>query len=246
MTQRAATLAREGLRHLQEVLANPPAGFELARGYLVLVTDGMPVRKLNCEQTEGPGLAVTDAEFNELIDDVAATSASTGVETFVIGVPGSELTNQVPTVNGEPEYLPQTKLSELAQAGMTAPAGCSTTGPNYCHIDMTDPSIDFVTALTDVIGTISSSVASCAYPVPENPDPTLIVDPFNPLSVMYYAAGSTAASTLPQSVGCTDGLGWDYANSSQDTINLCPTSCSTVQADTEAQIRVSLGCVPVG
>ena len=139
---------REGLRRLQLVLANPPPGYETAKGYVVLMTDGMPVRTLNCGQAAGDNIAVTEEQFNEFINDVAQTTAATGIQTFVIGVPGSENDNQVPTDpsgNGV-DYVPRTKLSEVAIAGQTAIAGCNPDGPNYCHIDMVeDP--DFVEGL---------------------------------------------------------------------------------------------------
>jgi len=237
---------REGLRQLQEALANPPIGYEMARGYLVLVTDGMPVRTLNCGQAAGNNIAVTENQFNEFILDVNETSQTTGNQTFVIGVPGSELTNQVPTVNGELDYLPRTKLSEVAIAGQTATAGCSTTGPNYCHIDMTDPTIDFVAELTRVVGDISVSVASCEYPVPENTNPDLIIDPFAPPLVNYYPGGATTPTPLLQSVGCADGTGWDYTDASETSITLCPTTCDIVRNDPAAEVRISLGCIPVG
>ena len=237
---------REGLRELMLTLNDPPAGFESARGYLVLVTDGMPVRTLNCGRADGNNIAVTEAQFDEFIDDVAATSQNTGIQTFVIGVPGSENDNQVPTVNGVPEYQPRTKLSEVAIAGQTATAGCSTTGPNYCHIDMTDPSIDFVAELTRVVGDISVSVASCEYPVPVNTNPMLIVDPFVPLLVNYFPGGSSTPESLPQSVGCDTGVGWDYTDASESSITLCPTTCNTIREDPAAEIRVSLGCIEVG
>ncbi len=237
---------REGLRQLEVTLANPPTGFEMARGYLVLVTDGMPVRTLNCGPADGNNIAVTEEQFNVFIDDVAATSQSTGIQTFVIGVPGSENDNQVPTINGELDYLPRTKLSEVAIAGLTAAAGCSTAGPNYCHIDMTDPSIDFVAELTRVVGDISVSVASCEYPMPVNTNPSLIVDPFVPLLVNYFSGGSTTPTPLLQSVGCAGGIGWDYTDAAETSITLCPSTCDTVRNDPTAEVRLSLGCIPVG
>ena len=55
---------------------------------------------------------------------------------------------------------------------------------------MTDPNINFVTELTQVVGDISVAVASCEYPVPVNTNPEPIVDPFVPLLVNYFSGGS--------------------------------------------------------
>ena len=42
-----------GLDLLREALANPPAGFEGARGYLALMTDGMPTHTVDCGPAYG-------------------------------------------------------------------------------------------------------------------------------------------------------------------------------------------------
>ena len=111
---------------------------------------------------------------------------------------------------------------------------------------MTDPNINFVTELTQVVGDISVAVASCEYPVPVNTNPEPIVDPFVPLLVNYFSGGSTTPTSLLQSVGCADGNGWDYTDASETSITLCASTRDTVRGDPTAEVRLSLGCIPVG
>jgi hypothetical protein len=234
---------REGLRRLQLVLADPPPGYETAKGYLVLMTDGMPVRTLGCGQSAGDKSAVTEVQFDEFIADVQQTTVTTGIKTFAIAVPGAEKENQVPT---DPsgigiDYVPRTKLSEVAIAGQTASDGCSTAGPNWCHIDMVDGA-DFVADLQAAVETVLSTVVSCDFTVPTLDMPNVFLD-INQVEVNYFA--STAPDmAIPLSKspdGCASG-DWQFVNDNRQ-IQLCDSACSTVQADPGARVQVDFGCV---
>ena len=235
---------REGLRRLQLTLANPPPGYETAKGYIVLVTDGMPVRTLNCGQAAGDNIAVTEEQFDEYITDVATTTAETGIQTFVIGVPGSENDNQVPTDpsgNGV-DYVPRTKLSEVAIAGQTAIDGCDPVGPNYCHIDMVETD-DFVSGLQAAIETVLSSVVSCDFPVPEPQVADNVFVDLNQVEVNYYATNAPDVK-IPLSKsedGCVNGE-WQF-NEDSTLIVLCDSACTTIQADSGARVQVDFGCL---
>ena len=121
--------------------------------YLVLATDGASTVCLGCDAA---------CSFDALDDDnedmIAAIAAAAGesIPTFVIGVPGSQSFREI--------------LSRMASAAGTGRAGCSDAGPTYCHYDLTDPSLDFGTALRDTLAAIGESVVSCEYPIPPNPD----------------------------------------------------------------------------
>ena len=237
---------REGLRRVQEALADPPPGFENARGYIVLVTDGMPTHTIDCGPAYGMGdpggrIAVDAAQWQEIIDDVGDTAAATGIQTFVVGVPGSENDNQVPMINGQLDYVPRGKLSELAVAGGTAIDGCSNDGNPYCHLDMVDEP-DFVAGLQTVIGDIVRSIVSCEYTVPDVPIDNVFVNP-DDVVVYYFAAGDTSNPIpLSQSTDdCASGE-WTY-NADKTVITLCPSACTTVRADPVAAMEVYFGCV---
>jgi hypothetical protein len=210
-----------------------------ATRYVVVMTDGVPTQGANCTDSQGCGQGISEAQYQPYIDAVAAAFAQ-GVQTFFIGVPGSENTNQV-MCGTVPEYDPRTKLSELAVAGGTAKPGCNNAGPVYCHIDLTDPNINFVTELQNAIQAIASTVASCEYPVP-TPPAGLVVDK-NKVEIRYYANGSTTYQTIVRSDGCTDPNGWQYQDATQTNVVLCPDACATVQADPNARVEVYFGCL---
>lgn len=237
-----------GLARLQAALANPPAGFENARGFLVLMTDGMPTLARGCSPSYGclnyggsPG-GVDAAQWQDIIDNAEQVRAETGIQTFVIGVPGSESNRDVPEINGQKDYVPRDMLSALAMAGGTAADGCSPTGPtNYCHIDMVDTD-DFVSSLQTIIGNIASSVVSCDYAVPDiPPEKNEFIDP-DQVDIHCYAGGAEPFIALNRSMDdCASGE-WLY-NEDQTAITLCDQTCATVRADADARIEVYFHCV---
>jgi hypothetical protein len=240
---------RVGLLRLQQALANPPPGYENARGYIVLMTDGMPTLALNCTPSYGclnnngaPG-GVDSVQWQEIIDDVAQTTAATQIQTFVIGAPGSEDDRDIPVINGQKDYVARDMLSALAIAGQTAIDGCNVSGPNYCHIDMVETD-DFVTSLVTIIGEIASSIVSCEYAVPQlPPEQNVFVNP-DDVAVHYYTGTATDPIPLTRSNdGCATGE-WMY-NDDQTNIILCDSSCTTVRNDNTARIEVYFGCVGV-
>jgi hypothetical protein len=217
-----------------------PANYATSNRYIVVLTDGVPTLGQNCADTAGCNQGVSAAQYQTYIDTVAAGYAN-GLQTYVIGVPGSEATDQV-TCNGVLQYDPLTKLSQVATAGGTAPAGCSDTGPNYCHIDLTNPNIDFVTELTNALGMITSTVASCQYEVPVPSNPNLQVN-MNQIEVRYYAAGGATFELLPRNDGCPTTLGWQFTDATNTGIVFCADTCTTVQADPQARIEIYFGCL---
>jgi hypothetical protein len=234
---------REGIRRLRAALANPGPGLGGAKGYVVLMTDGMPVRALNCAAALGGGTAVNEAQFDELIDDVRATTLSTGLETFVIGVPGSENDNQVPWepgTNNVRDYVPREKLAELAVAGGTASPGCSTTGPNYCHIDMTTGT-DFGPALQAQLTAIAGQVADCSYSLPPPPSGERI-DPNAVNAVLTTSNGQQILILRSSSASCKEG--WYYSADGMK-VNLCSTTCDQLKADSGARFELLFGCATI-
>jgi hypothetical protein len=219
-----------------------PANYATSKRYVVVLTDGVPTLGYNCADSQGCNQGVSVAQYQSYIDAVGAAYAGTGLQTFVIGIPGSENTNQVTCTNGTIEYNPQTKLSEVALAGGTAPSGCSATGPTWCHIDLTNPNINFVTELTKVIGAITSTVASCEYAVPEVTDPTLVID-LSKVEVRYYPGGGTTYRALQRSDGCVTAGGWQFTDASQTHVMLCSDACDTIKGDPGAVVEVYFGCL---
>ena len=92
-------------------------------------------------------------------------------------------------------------------------------------------------------GVIEGASASCVYDVPIPDDG--IVD-FDQTTVTYNPAGN-AANGVPLTRAATDAnCGTDpgfYFDSTFEQIHLCPSTCTTVQADPQAEVAINFGCL---
>jgi hypothetical protein len=228
---------------LQQVQAYTGGG--AANRYVVLVTDGMPtVTSDGCTRGSGPVDNITADEYTRFIDNVAAQTASTGVKTFVVGVPGSE----------DPQgasYDPMWELSRVAEAGATAPAGCTSApgtiaGTNsinprgtYCHYDMTQTT-NFAQGLISTIGAIASSVITCDLTVPAAPAGQII----DPSKVnMVYDDGQGNSFLVLQNTADDCDRGWRFTDSSNTAINVCSITCNLLQSNPDARLTLTFGCI---
>ncbi len=229
--------------------ANDSAALATAGRYLVLVTDGVPtVGQTACAFNQN---GISTAEFNAeitLIGNATTASKTTfppnGVETFVVGVPGS---NNPQGASFDPMYM----LSLLAVAGGTAtPAGCvpksgtvlaDDVNPRgtYCYYDLSQTT-DLATSLTSALGNIASSVLSCTYTVPPAPAGQTI-DPNK--TILVFTDGATGnTSVVLQNTSSTCDKGWQFADSSDTTIKICGTSCTAIQANPKLTLSLVFGC----
>lgn len=179
---------------------------------LVLVTDG----KATCGNTA--------AELVAAVKKGAA--AKPAIRTFVIGVPGSS------------GY--RTELSDAAVAGGTAPKGCSSAGPTYCHFDMTaytnpdELAPKLAQALDDVRG---KAAISCDYEVPAGTEVGLVN--------VSWADGSGAPASLGYDPSCKGG-GWHWDDPAKPTrIVLCDDVCGKINGASNPKLSIQLGCPTV-
>lgn len=163
---------------------------------------------------------VSDGEANgcdksaDTINGIVAAGHSAGVDTFAIGLAG---------------YF---------EAGMNAIAQSGGTGQAY-FIGKTDVEKDLLTALQ----TIQQKQVSCNLPMPQGA-PDKPVDPML-INVDYSPAGGAAGilGQVPSAASCGASGGWYYNDPAAPTqITLCPSTCTTVQADPLARIDIILGC----
>lgn len=136
-----------------------------------------------------------------------------GVRTYVIGVNGSILSN----------------LDKIAAAGGTNAAYDVTANINLFAGKMKE---------------IRSEALGCEFAIPPEPsgkelDPELV-------NFTYTPQGVGMPKTLLRAddlADCKDQPGWYYdSNGSPTKIILCPASCSTVQADGDAEVTAEFGC----
>ena len=191
--------------------------------FIVLVTDGAP------SQTAGCGPLVNSVPPEPIVAAVAAAKAD-GVGTFVIGSPGSQTSMDTPPK--DMRYW----LSDAALAGGTAPDGCSSAGPNYCHLDMTTAP-DFAAALSTALADIADAVVkTCSFAAPEDAGQLDL----EATTVIFKKSDQTAVLVLPDAdADCAAG-GWTRGPNNE--VVLCPATCDLVNADPGAQVSMSIGC----
>jgi hypothetical protein len=187
-------------------------------GFILLITDGVPTYTASCA---GDGRDAVDSA--PLVAEAAAAFEKQGVRTFVIGSPGSESARSA--------------LSRVAQAGGTGTPGCSHSGPDYCHFDMTEGG-DLGASLERALSDISSELTSCEYAIPAGPaGRTLDLDRVNVLRTSRD--GRTEVLLQDRSGDCSEG--WSYS-SDRRRIVLCENTCRDAQRDAGTRVEVLFGC----
>jgi hypothetical protein len=188
--------------------------------FMLLITDGQPTFSQGCVGTGN----VTDPVDEQPI----AAAREDGIRTFVIGSPGSER-NESSGADARPW------LSRAAKAGGTDSPGCADTGPDFCHLDMTEDA-DFAAALTAGLGAIAGQINTCTYTIPAPPSGQEI--DLSKVNLVVTVGGSSQL-VLPDDMGdCSEG--WQLDADQQ--IVLCPTTCDRVQKDNSATVRLLFGC----
>jgi hypothetical protein len=190
--------------------------------FVLLITDGTPTYTVDCA---GDGRTRVDGA--PLIAKVASHYQTDDIRTFVIGSPGSEDARD--------------ELSQMASVGGTGTAGCSDSGPNYCHFDMTQEP-DFSNALNKTLTQITQSTLACDYAVP--PPPGGLMLDYDSVSVVVESGQNQVREfTRATSDACDDG--WQYSGD-RKSIHLCSSTCSDLQSllqtDPTASVRVKFGC----
>jgi hypothetical protein len=195
--------------------------------YLVLLTDGQPTYSLECI---GDGQAAHAVNEQPIIDEIASALGD-AVGTFVIGAPGSEATVEV---NRDARDW----LSMAAEAGGTAPAGCSHDGdPEYCHFDMVDAA-NYAEGLSQALLDIAEQVVPCDYGLPAPPTGRDL-DPSNVNVIFTASSGSQKLLLKDDDPSCTEGWHW---SEDESRVLLCPDSCRELRLDRLSRLDVLFGC----
>jgi hypothetical protein len=236
--------------------AAPPAYARSPR-YIVLLTDGVPTVSNNCQSLgniQAGTFPIDETQYNGFIATVANGTATTGIKTYVVGVPGSDEPQGAP-------YDPMYMLSLLAAAGGTALPNCTpqpgtvnntsgaygTVSPRgtYCHYDLTaQPS--FAAAFQAATGSIAASLVSCRYPVPPLPVPYGA----STVDVTYTTGATTTPLTQAPQNDCANGGDWHFsaadANQQPTELELCPTRCAAGSATLSPTINLTFECPGAG
>jgi hypothetical protein len=144
----------------------------------------------------------------------AGFNGNPSIRTFVIGI--------------DPDTQMSTNLNAWANAG----------GGQFFDVGTAGGGAQFLQAMKDIQG----SLLGCTFTMPTTDAGIINKDNVK----VFYTSGSGTPTELPHvtnQAACT-GPGWYYDNNNNpSTIELCPGSCSTVQADPNAKIDIELGCL---
>jgi hypothetical protein len=229
---------------------NAPSGYVVSPRYVVLLIDGIPtVNSDGATLGGGPQDTITAEEYAHLIATVGIQTATTGIKTFVVGLPGSE---DPQGAAYDPMYLLSLVAQGTAIAGCTPVSGTSNgtiVNPRgtYCHYDLTQ--WDFATGLQDTINEIAETLVSCEYAMPQLPPPYIMLSTTG--FWVTYTTGSAQQIQLSKapSDDCANGGDWYVSgvdsNSVPTQIGLCADMCARAQADLTATINVEFVCLEI-
>lgn len=176
-------------------------------GAVLLVTDGEPT---------GPATTCggLNPEDPKVIGDLAATAlTSNGIKTFVVGLPGVNVTI----------------ANQIAAAGGTTSA-----------VLATDPT-KIEEGFRDALATVRGKALPCDFALPTKVLKGEVS--YALVNVQYSKGGAPPAQTILQDAACTGGEGWRYDDPAKPTrVVLCPKTCETVRSDPKAKIDILLGC----
>jgi hypothetical protein len=183
---------------------------------IVLVTDGYPDQ---CDRDSTP----QDEDDIQLVVGEARRANTAGIKTYVIGINN-------PPIAGAPPTL--TNLNQVAAAGGTTQAFLIDTGNPTATVGA------FRTAVNQIRG----QAVSCNLRIPPAPAGKT----FDKRNVrVLYGTGTAAGTALTYDQTCAKPNAWKYNNPTTPTeIVLCPTTCTTVQANPQARIDVEFTCTP--
>ncbi len=199
-----------------------------AKVALVLVTDGLPQ---SCPDTDVPAVVAS-----------VTAAAEEGIVTYVIGVKDPETPPAEPpwaggwACNDDDDAVPHQpnpdtldNLHQIADAGGTKEAILIDTGNPAATKD----------ALRMAIDRIRSEAISCDLERPP-PPPGQTFDP-DRVNVRYDSGDESVPLGFDSE--CSSDNAWRYKGGETSVIELCPSTCESIQADPYASVQVEFGCV---
>jgi uncharacterized protein YegL len=166
--------------------------------------------------TDGDPIGCMDKPISEIAALAESALGYNGVRTYVIGVAGSKISN----------------LDQIAKAGGTV-----------ASYDITQDINEFSAKMAEIRGV----ALGCDFEIPPSPDGMQI--DYERVNFTYTPKGVGTPKLLPRADDLADcgGLpGWYYDdNEGPSKLILCPASCATVQADTNAKVNVLFGCLTI-
>lgn len=189
----------------------------------------------------------------KLIADAAA-DATAPINTFVVGVPGSNSAGSPVDGYDTPPYHMLLALSSYAVAGSpsTVDPACdkaatfsqSAPDPAHpCHFDLSGSSAFNTGALASAIAAIRGKALGCTYDLPAAPAGQSI----DPTEVNVTVTVNGQQTVVPRRKDASDTCAaspcWDY--DAQGKVTLIGAACAEVTGATDAKVEVYVGCATV-
>ncbi len=245
----------DALQKGYEMLRDPKLTVD--KRFAVLITDGgFSCTSITNRTGYSDGLCL-DWEYPDTVNKLISGSrldAAKPVNTFVVGVPGSNSHGEMQGPYATAPYSMRLALSTYAVSGSpdTVDPACdkakafSQSGADPalpCHFDLSSGSAFNPDALGAAIAAIRGKALGCVYDLPDPPsgetiDPSLV-------NVVVTVNGATATipkRSDPADICAKDGC-WDYNATKQ--IQLIGKACADVSAATDAKVDISVGCATI-
>ena len=176
------------------------------------------------------------------------------INTFVVGVPGSDSTGAPVGGIDTPPYHMRLALSTYAVAGspatvdptcdkgtMFTQSGGDPAKP--CHIDLSNGANFNATALSDAIANIRGAALGCTYDLP--PPPMGLTINKGEVNVVVTINGKDYTIPKRKDVSdmCLTDPCWDY--DAQGKVSLIGIACSSLSTATSAKVEIYVGCATI-
>lgn len=243
------------------------AGYNALKAYpidkrlLVLITDGgfsctslsVPTRP---GYTDG---ACLDWEYPDSVNSLitaARTDATKPINTFVVGVPGSNSNGEMQGNYATAPYSMQLALSTYAVSGSpdtVDPAcdkaavfnqnGSAPAAP--CHIDLSGGGAFNPDTLADAITAVRGKALGCVYDLPAPPPgEEILLDQVNVQLTIDAAAVALKKRSNPVDDCAVEGC-WDYTGTTPPQVEILGKACVDLGNATEAKVDILVGCETV-
>jgi len=181
----------------------------------------------------------------------AQTNATTPIETFIVGVPGSNSHGEQAGGYDTPPYSMLLALSTYAVAGSpsTVDPSCDETltfsragaDPAHpCHVDLSNGATFNADAIANAISTIRRSALGCVYDLPQPPEGQVIrADEVN-VVVAIDGTEHVVPKRNAKTDTCASDLCWDY--DADGKVALIGDACASVSTAAHAKVDIYAGC----
>ncbi len=182
----------------------------------------------------------------------AHTDPTAPIETFIVGVPGSDSVGEDVGTYSTPPYHMKLALSTYAVAGSpdTVDPGCdkalafTQNGADPavpCHYDLSDGDAFNADALAGALTALRRTALGCTYPLPDPPEGQAIeLDQVNVFITVDDATQQIVPRRSSSADDCASSPCWDY--DAENRITLIGAACVSLSEATNARVEIDIGC----